>query len=949
MRITRRLTGENQSFLKQISFKHITSEIRTPGGEIIFRQEAVEVPKHWGQVASDVLAQKYFRRAGIAVFLKPIPEEGVPEFLWRCEADHVRLEGLPADQRYRGESSARDVFHRLAGTWCYWGWKHGYFDGESDARAYYDEMYMQLASQAGAPNSPQWFNTGLHWAYGIDGPGQGHYFADHASGEVKPSESAYAHPQPHACFIQSVRDDLVGEGGIMELWQREARLFKYGSGTGSNFSAIRGAGEPLSGGGKSSGLMSFLKIGDRAAGAIKSGGTTRRAAKMVVVDIDHPDIEDFISWKVVEEQKVAMMVTGSRLMHRHLHAIMQACHAHDGCHAPDGTVQDQPAEIQCDPTKNARLKQAIAQARQAEIPPGAIAHALNYASQGYSSIDIRIYDTDWNNEAYQTVAGQNSNNSVRVSDAFLDAVEQDKPWQLNPRTEGASRRMVSARDLWDQISYAAWACADPGIQFDTTINDWHTCPNSGRINASNPCSEYMFLDDTACNLASLNLMRFVDPKGGLDLEAFSHAVRLWTLTLEISVVMAQFPSKAIAERSWRYRTLGLGYANLGGYLMEQAISYDSSEARALCGAITALMTGIAYQTSAEMAAELGAFAGFESNRKAMLKVIANHLAAVTNTGNYQDLHTKPVAFDEVNCPDKPLAAAAARSWKAAYQAGRKHGFRNAQTTVIAPTGTIALVMECDTTGIEPDYALVKFKKLAGGGYFRMINGAVAAALTRLGYREREKQAIIHYAAGHGSLVGCESISHQKLKALGLTEAMIEAVESCLSSSFHIAYAFSPSVVGYEFITEKLGIARELAAAPDFNLLQALGFTSDEIERANRWCCGMMTVEGAPYLKPEHLPVFDCASPCGAIGVRCLEPEAHIRMTAAAQAFISGAISKTINMPAHATIKDCADAYRLSWQLGLKANALYRDGSKLSQPLVANWMHEAMEAGEADGA
>ncbi len=732
MRITRRFTTAGQDPYHAVAFRSAVSEIRNPDGSVVFRAEGIEVPAEWSQVAADIIAQKYFRKAGVPARLAPVEEAGVPSWLWRRRADKSALAALPESERRGGETSARQVFDRMAGTWTYWGWKGGYFDAETDAAAFYDEIRLMLARQMGAPNSPQWFNTGLHWAYGIDGPSQGHWYVDYATGELHASSSAYEHPQPHACFIQSVADDLVNEGGIMDLWVREARIFKYGSGSGSNFSKLRGDGERLSGGGRSSGLMSFLRIGDRAAGAIKSGGTTRRAAKMVIVDIDHPDIETFIDWKVVEEQKVAALVAGSKLAARHLNRIMAACR--------DGA----------DPAANPALKREIRAARQAMIPESYIQRVIQFARQGYAAIDFRTYDTDWDSEAYLTVAGQNSNNSVRVSNDFLEQVRTDGPWQLTRRTDGKIAKTLPARELWDRIGHAAWASADPGLQFDTTINDWHTCPESGRINASNPCSEYNFLDDTACNLASLNLMAFRATDGGFDVDAFSHAVRLWTIVLEISVLMAQFPSREIARRSYEFRTLGLGYANLGGLLMAMGIAYDSAAGRALAAAITALTTGASYAAAAEMAGNSGLrrggpFPGYAANREAMLRVIRNHRrAAHGESAGYDGLSIPPVALDAANCPDRVLVAAARKAWDDALALGETHGFRNAQATVIAPTGTIGLVMDCDTTGIEPDFALVKFKKLAGGGYFKIINRAVPQALTTLGYdadRDRGDRAL----------------------------------------------------------------------------------------------------------------------------------------------------------------------------------------------------------------
>ncbi|WGV17156.1 vitamin B12-dependent ribonucleotide reductase [Fuscovulum ytuae] len=934
MKIERKFTSEATGAYGAMSFSTTTSEIRNPDGKVVFRNEAVEVPEGWSQVASDVLAQKYFRKAGVPARLKRVKEKGVPEFLWRSVPDEAALADLPEGDRFVGETSAKQVFDRLAGAWAYWGWKGGYFTTEADARAYYDEMRFMLARQMAAPNSPQWFNTGLHWAYGIDGPSQGHFYVDYQTGKLTKSDSAYEHPQPHACFIQSVSDDLVNEGGIMDLWVREARLFKYGSGTGTNFSSLRGEGEKLSGGGKSSGLMGFLKIGDRAAGAIKSGGTTRRAAKMVICDMDHPDIEQFINWKVIEEQKVASLVAGSKAHEQKLNEIFAAIRQWDGS-----------SEDAVDPAKNAALKAAIRSAKKAMIPDTYTNRVLQYARQGFTSIEFPTYDTDWDSEAYITVSGQNSNNSVRVTDAFLKAVQNDEDWALIRRTDGKVSKTIKARDLWDQVGHAAWACADPGIQFHDTVNAWHTCPEDGPIRGSNPCSEYMFLDDTACNLASMNLLTFFKD-GRFDADAYVHATRLWTVTLEVSVMMAQFPSKEIAQLSYDFRTLGLGYANIGGLLMNMGLGYDSVEGRALCGALTALMTGITYATSAEMAAELGAFPGYQRNAKHMLRVIRNHRrAAYGEMSGYEAVNVNPVALDHANCPDQALVSLAKSAWDEALALGEKHGYRNAQTTVIAPTGTIGLVMDCDTTGIEPDFALVKFKKLAGGGYFKIINQSVPAALEMLGYSSSQIAEIVAYAVGHGSLGNCPGINHTALIGHGFGPRELEKIESALPSAFDIRFVFNQWTLGEEFCKGTLGIPAEKLADPTFDLLRHLGFTKAQIEAANDHVCGTMTLEGAPFLKTEHYPVFDCANPCGKKGKRFLSVESHIHMMAAAQSFISGAISKTINMPNSATIAETLAAYELSWSLGIKANALYRDGSKLSQPLAAALVEDDEEAEE----
>jgi ribonucleoside-diphosphate reductase alpha chain len=933
MKIERKFTTEATGAYGAMAFGTTTSEIRNPDGKVVFRNESVEVPEGWSQVASDVLAQKYFRKAGVPAVLKRVKEKGVPEFLWRSVPDEDALAKLPPESRYAGETSAKQVFDRLAGAWAYWGWKGGYFTTEADARAYYDEMRYMLARQMAAPNSPQWFNTGLHWAYGIDGPSQGHFYVDHKTGKLTKSDSAYEHPQPHACFIQSVSDDLVNEGGIMDLWVREARLFKYGSGTGTNFSSLRGEGEKLSGGGKSSGLMGFLKIGDRAAGAIKSGGTTRRAAKMVICDMDHPDIEAFINWKVIEEQKVASLVAGSKAHEARLNDIFAAIRAWDGS-----------SEAAVDPAKNPALKAAIKAAKKAMIPDTYTNRVLQYAAQGYTSIEFPTYDTDWDSEAYASVSGQNSNNSVRVTDAFLKAIKDDADWALIRRTDGKVAKTIKARELWDQVGHAAWACADPGIQFHDTVNAWHTCPADGQIRGSNPCSEYMFLDDTACNLASMNLLTFLR-EGRFDADAYIHATRLWTVTLEISVLMAQFPSKEIAQRSYDFRTLGLGYANIGGLLMNMGLGYDSREGRALCGALTAIMTGVSYATSAEMAKELGPFPGYARNRDHMLRVMRNHRRAAQGTGGYEGVNVAPVALDAAGCPDARLVDLARAAWDEALTLGEQHGYRNAQATVIAPTGTIGLVMDCDTTGIEPDFALVKFKKLAGGGYFKIINQSVPAALEKLGYTPSQVAEIVAYAVGHGSLGQAPGINHTALLGHGFGAAEIAKVEAALPTAFDIKFVFNQWTLGAEFCQGTLGIPAEKLADPTFDLLRHLGFTKAQIDAANDHVCGTMTLEGAPHLKPEHYPVFDCANPCGKKGKRFLSVDSHIHMMAAAQSFISGAISKTINMPNSASIEDVKAAYELSWSLGIKANALYRDGSKLSQPLASALIEDDEEAEE----
>jgi len=825
LQFSRQFTQDGTSPFDMFEYDYRTSIIKNPSGEVVFQMDNVEVPRQWSQIATDILAQKYFRKAG------------VPQ----------------ADGTTGRETTVKQVAHRMAHCWRVWGERYDYFLTENDAQIFYDELVYSILNQACVPNSPQWFNTGLHEVYGITGKPQGHYYVDAIDGQLKKSNNAYERPQPHACFILSVDDDLVNEGGIMDLWVREARIFKYGSGVGTNYSSIRGEGEKLSGGGTSSGLMSFLKIGDRAAGAIKSGGTTRRAAKMVCLDLDHPEIQKFVNWKVEEENKVAALIDA-----------------------------------------------------------------------GYAS--------DYEGEAYKTVSGQNSNNSVRVPNSFFKVLDEDGDWELKGRSDNRVMKTIKAKQLWKDITYAAWKCADPGTQYDTTINEWHTCPEGGAIRASNPCSEYMFLDNTACNLASVNLRKFFkESDNSFDVQGFEYTCRLWTIVLEVSVLMAQFPSKEVAQLSYDYRTLGLGYANLGSMLMVSGIPYDSDQARGIAGAITAIMTGVAYKTSAEMASFLGAFDKYEENKTHMLRVMRNHRAAAYDAQDaYEGIEIKPQGINAKYCPDY-LLTAAIKAWDDAVQLGEKYGYRNAQTTVIAPTGTIGLVMDCDTTGVEPDFALVKFKKLSGGGYFKIINQSVPAALRNLKYSEKELEEIVNYAKGHATLEGAPFINTKTLLQKGFTKDELENVEKSLGSAFEIGFVFNVFTFG-EASLQRLGFKPEQYNDFGWSLLEELGFTDEEIDAANIYVCGTMTVEGAPYLKSAHLPVFDCANKCGQNGVRYIHAHGHIRMMGAAQPFLSGAISKTINLPNEATVEEIADCYRMSWELGLKANALYRDGSKLSQPL-----------------
>jgi len=916
MKFNRLYTKEGVSPFSTTEYEWRTSTIRHEDGRSASKSLEIEVPKSWSQLATDILAQKYVRRADVP----QIDRDGNTQ---------VDSTGRPI---LGPEKSVKQVVDRLAGCWRHWGEENGYFDSQSDAQIFYDEIAYMLLHQFGAPNSPQWFNTGLAWKYGIKGSAQGHWYIDPKDEKLKEGKDAYSHPQPHACFIQSVDDDLLGENGIYSLLQREGRIFKFGSGTGTNFSNIRGIGEKLGSGGVSSGLMSFLKIYDRAAGAIKSGGTTRRAAKMVCLDLDHPEVEDFIQWKSKEEQKVAALYTGSRVVNKQVLRIMEEARKNP----QDGKEPSQ--------SLIARVREAL----DMGMPEALVQKALQLGNQGITEATMEEFATDFEGNAYGTVSGQNSNNSVRVPNRFMSQVQKDGSWDLTSRTDGSPLKTLKAKKLWADIARAAWECADPGLQYSDTINDWHTCPEDGSIRGSNPCSEYMFLDDTACNLASLNLTKFVTENGEFQIASYEHAIRLWTTVLEISVTMAQFPSREIARRSYYYRTLGLGYANLGSVLMRMGLPYDSKESSAFTGCVTALMCGISYATSAELARDLGPFKRYEANKKHMLRIMRNHRRAAYNNpiSDYEHLGIAPIGIQPEYAPTDMLSAAR-RSWDVALEWGEQYGYRNAQVTVIAPTGTIGLLMDCDTTGIEPDFALIKFKKLSGGGYFKIINQSIAPALKKLGYTPQQIREIEFYVKGHSTLEGAPHINLETLLEKGFDQNLIKKIEASLPSAFTLDQVFNVFILGKDALQSKLNFSEEEILSPGFNLLRRLGFTEEQIEEAGIYVCGTQTIENAPHLMREHYPIFDCANLCGPRGTRFIAASGHLRIMAAGQSFISGAISKTINLPVESSLKDVEHIYKQAWEMGIKAVALYRDNCKLSQPLSSgNSLPQALRLAKA---
>ncbi len=712
LKVEPRFCPEGTNPFDTVGWEIRSATIRDESGQALFEQNDCEIPERWSQLATNVVVSKYF-----------YGEPGTPE----------------------RENSVRQLVHRVTRTIADWGIADGYFDSAADGERFYRELSWLCLHQHGAFNSPVWFNVGLFQEYGVTGA-KCTWNYNPETQQVEQPENPYEFPQGSACFIQSVGDNMED---IMRLASSEAMLFKFGSGTGTDLSTIRSAREKLSGGGTPSGPLSFMKVYDSIAGVVKSGGKTRRAAKMQSLKVTHPHVMEFIECKWKEEQK---------------------------------------------------------------------AHAL--IREGYES--------NFNGEAYSSVFFQNANLSVRLTDDFMKAVENNQQWTTTWVSEKATGTPPSydAREVLNRMAECAWHCGDPGVQYDTTINDWHTCPNSGRINASNPCSEYMFLDNTACNLASINLMKFRQPDGKFDVPRFVAACRLFFIAQEILVGHASYPTDQIAENSHLFRPLGLGYSNLGSLIMTAGAAYNSDEARSICGSLTALLHGAGNLASAEMAGVVGPFEGYEANREPMKRVMHKHRDAVEQIGDEGPAYLKQAARD---------------LWEKVIELGERYGYRNAQATVLAPTGTISFMMDCDTTGIEPDIALVKYKQLAGGGMLKIVNRSVALGLQTLGYTQEQITSIIEY---------------------------IDAND---------------------------------------------------------------TIEGAPFVQDEHLPVFDCAFK-PAKGTRSIPWQAHVQMMAAAQPFLSGAISKTVNMPADVTVKDIADAYFWGWELGLKAIAIYRDGSKQSQPL-----------------
>ncbi len=929
MKIERLFTKNHTDDVFATHFKTISVEIKSDSADSLFSTMDVEVPEFWSKLAVDVLAQNYLIKSSVPRITKKIVENGIPEWLQKNEAHIEALNELPENIRYLGETSAKQVFVRLAGAWTYWGYKLSYFDSEESAKIFFDEMCYILCHQIASPHSPHWFNMGLHWAYGIAGDYQGHFYYDESIKTVCKTLSSYERPQSHSCFIQGVEDNLLREDGLLDLIVKEARLFKYGSDSGTNFSSIRAKGEQISSGGVSSGLMSFLKMGDISTGIMNSGGGLKLASKRVLLDVDHPEIEDFISWKLKEEQKIVSLVTGSKINHKILQLILSTCEEYNG------TLNDK-----IDINLNVKLQEVLSIAKSLMVPEKFIRKVLLLARQGIYTLDFDIFITSMDSESYKSVSGQNSNNTVVVSNTFLTKLlaeeKGEEKFDLINRGNGKVTKIVNARDLWKKINYSTWSCTEPSLNFDDAINDWHTCINDGRIKGSNTNGEYLFLDNTSCGLASINLLHFRKNDASFDTDRFSYVVSLFTMMLGICVSMTEYPSENIAELSNKYRPIGLSYCNMASYLMSLGLPYDSEQARNLAAAISSLLTSKAYETSAIIAKKKGSFEYYDRNASNMLRVLKNHRCVAKGDLKQLDgVSIAPIPLNHNLISDKNLIKEVLNSWDKAIELGENYGFRNAQVTSIAG-GIISILMDSSTSGIEPEFALVKYKRLEDGSYSKEVNSEVLFALEVLGYSVEEIQDISNYMIGYKTLVNSPAINHESLKAKGFSEIELEKIEQVLSNNIsNIEFVFNIPILGEAFCVEKLGVEKEKFKDPNFSLLQFIGFSKEEIINANIYVTGSLGLEKAPSLKAEHVPIFDCSIPNGKRGVRFLSWKAHIDMLASVQPFISGGISKTIILSKYSLIDDCSDAYLYAWKKGVKSASLFIEGSKLFQPTKDN--------------
>ena len=918
MRIQRHITQAGESPFAGISARTIDVEDCTSDPQRRVCLTDIEVPAHWSREASETFVRYYVRRAGVPVATIRVKEEGVPEFLWRSVPDTAALMSLPTAERTTHERSYKQVIQRMVGMWTYWGFKGGYFESAEDAQAYYDETCALLARQMMAPNSPQWFNAGLHWAYGMTGPAQGHFYGEQEDGRLRRSVNAYERPQLAACFIHGVRDELVNEGGIMHLFEREVRSFKYGSGAGVNMSPIRGSGESLSTGGGSSGLLRFMAVGDKAAGAVRSGGLPRRAGKMVVVDIDHPDVLNFIRWKGEEQYKAAALITGARLMRKYLTPVMKAMEAMEG-------------EGRCDPEQNGALKHAIAKARRNLIPSAAIDRVLDYARQGFREVHIPIYSAEKDSEVFFTVGAHQGRQAVRVTNRFMQAAEDNHRFALRRRTDGSVSAQEEAGTILDELAHATWAAGEPTIHFADAIAAANPCPESGPIRASTPASEYFFLDDTASPLACINLLALADARGYIDTTLLAHTVKLTTLMLDISVGVGQYPSREMARRTLDTRPLGLGFANLAPLVMRLGYGYNSEQARATAAAIAGLITSEAQVVSAEIAKELGAFADFNKNRVPYLKMVSGRRELLA-----ERMPERPFQFEAL--PQPELLEALKRTAEMAQIKTEVYGSRNAQLTCVPPTSTIARVMDCETLGLAPVATLVRLHQTADGSMRKTVSNNVAYGLRSLGYEEGQLRDITAYACGHGTLKGCPEIHPESLAEKGFTAAQLSNLEEALKDASDIHAAFDPWTVGERFCRDVLRLNSSQIYSASFSLLRHLGYSDAQIEAANRYACGAQSLADAPGLNPQHAEVFATSTAPEAL----ITAEAQVALMASVQPFISGGIAHTITLSRDTSTSRCRDLIANAWHAGLKSLSLYRETSALYEDLYAGVEHEEEE-------
>lgn len=944
MRIERLYTRIGGDAYDGIGFKSVSVDLRGADGMLDMAEVTLEVPETWSRPAIETLAQRFLAKSVVPAALTAVRDDTLPQWLWAQRPDEKALEALSPAERWMDETSAKQLFDRVAGAWTYWGWRAGRFDQEEDAATFYDEMRHLMAGQRFLPAGPQLRATGLNWAYGAEGHSGG-YVTDLDGTRPRKAKAGEETPCVYGAFLQSVEDDLTADGGILDLWRREAQAYKLGAASGANLSALRGCGEVLSTGRRSAGVVRFLDVGDKAASPMRQSSLSRRAPRLVSLDADHPDLLDFVKWKLREDQKAAALAAGARAMNAALETIMRAAHGDMGDDTGvDGLVAgaDLPTEALSDPARNQALASAIQAARAAHVPESAVHRTLSLARQGVRELDPMDLGVDWDSETWKTVSGQNTITALRLDHGFMERAESGGDWVLTRRVDGSVADVVDAADVLDRISVATWSTHDPVLHFSGTVGDWNPVPANGPIRTSTAGGEVMFLDDTGAAAGMIGLARFLKPlpsKGKrhddpVDATALAHTIRLATIALDLSISFGQAPTEALATGIWRTRPIALGMADLAGMLAAAGVAYDSEAGRAAAGALAGMVTATSYATGAEIAAEAGAFPACAPNHDAVTRTIRNHRrVSQGQIGGFEDLSIQPAPLHVDDCPFPDITVAAMEAWDRALELGHEHGFRNAQATAVGAAGLVGTLLDAGSSGIDPTFTQVRFHRRDDGTFERVIDPVIPRGLKALGYSKAASNRIVHHALGHGHLDECPTIDPASLVEKGFTEEALERLAPALREAYDIKYAFNVWTLGRGFCEEELGVPSDLLNDYGFDLLRWLGFSETEIANANRYCCGTLTVSGAADLKPAHARVFDGGIAQGRDGGATVSAEARVRMAAAVQGLISGAVVTNLVLPHQTGIEDCRNLIVLGWHLGLKQLALHREGAKLSDPVV----------------